>query len=122
MATLSKQAILSASDQRIEKHAVPEWGGEVYLRSIRGWERDKLDQEIRKEDQTHLRAKIVALCLCDETGNSLEFSEAEVLELSAKSVVALGRLADACMALCGLGKKPAEEAEKNSTGPNSSSG
>lgn len=123
MAILSKQAILAANDQKIEQHAVPEWGGEVCIRNLRGWERDKFDQDISSsKDKVHGRAKLVAMCLCDKEGRSLEFTKEDILELSSKNAAPLTRLFEACCELSGLTKRRSEEEEKNSNGQSENSG
>jgi hypothetical protein len=114
---LSKDAILSADDSKIETVNVPEWGGTVCVRGLKGWERDRFDQfgseAQEKKDLTHWRAKLVSLCLCDETGKSLDFSPDEMIALSGKSANALDRVFDACRRLSGLTKQDEDDAEKN---------
>lgn len=101
---LSKAQILQASDVKIEKVAVPEWGGEVCLRSLKGWERDQFDEAMAtSKDATHARAKLVSRSLCDEAGEPLGFTEGEVLQLSEKNAAVLDRLFDVARRLCRFG-------------------
>jgi hypothetical protein len=114
---LSKDAILSADDSKIETVNVPEWGGTVCVRGLKGWERDRFDQwgsEAReKKDLTHWRAKLVSLCLCDEAGKSLDFSPDEMVALSGKCAEPLNRVFDAARRMSGLTQADEDEAEKN---------
>ena len=136
MTKLSKDAILAANDLAVETLAVPEWGGEVFIRPLTGDERDRWDQvqaEKRwpdtEEDPTAvadwqgLRAFAVALALCDEQGQSLGFTELEVHQLGRKNGAALGRVFDRIKEISGLGAAAVKAAEKNSSAdPSASSG
>lgn len=123
---LDKAGILGASDQRIEKMPVPEWGGDVCVRNLGGWERDQYDNWAsaarEKKDFTHARAKLVSMSLCDESGKSLEFTEADMLQLSKKNAAPLSRLYDKCLDLSGFTAADAQELEKNDAGQNGCSG
>lgn len=125
---LDKAAILAADDLRIEKVSVPEWkaGASVCVRNLKGWQRDQYDKfsmEAReKKDFTHTRAKLVSISLCDEKGEFLNFTEAEMLALSEKSAAPLSRLYHACLLLSGFTDDDAKELEKNDSGQSESSG
>jgi hypothetical protein len=122
---LGKAEILGADDLRIEKVPVPEWGGDVCVRNLHGWERDKHDEFVQeaqeKKDYTHSRARLVSVSLCDETGKSLGFTEADMLALSNKNAAPLDRLYKACVRLSFSGGD-AKELEKNGNGQSESSG
>jgi hypothetical protein len=123
---LDKAGILGADDVRIEKVPAPEWGGAVCVRNLKGWERDQYDgfsaAGREKKDFTHFRAKLVSLSLCDESGKSLEFTEADMLALSNKSAAPLSRLYHTCLSLSGFTDEDAEALEKNDSGQSESSG
>jgi hypothetical protein len=114
---LSKDAILSADDAKVETVSVPEWGGDVCVRGLKGFERDRFDQwgsEARdKKDLTHWRAKLVSLCLCDESGKSLDFSVDEMVSLSGKCAEPLNRVFEVCRRLSGLTQADEDDVEKN---------
>lgn len=114
---LDKAGILGADDSKTEKVSVPEWGGEVCVRNLAGWERDQIDNWIslakEKNDFTNSRAKLVSMSLCDEAGKPLDFTEADMLQLSKKSAAPLSRLYDACMRLSGFSAGDAKDLEKN---------
>ncbi len=125
---LDKAGILGASDLRVEKVPVPEWGkgAEVCVRNLIGWERDQYDtfasNAREKKDYTHARAQLVSVSLCDEAGKSLEFSKADMLALSNKSAAPLSRLYDVCLRLSGFAAEDVKELEKNDSGQSESSG
>lgn len=120
--TLNKQAILQAKDMRIERVNVPEWGGEVCLKSITAAERGQIEaaaarfRESRGKDETFARTftlKIVSMALCDENGNRL-FDEGDFAELAKKNAAVIARLAETAQRLSGFAKEDLEELEKNS--------
>ena len=121
---LSKSQILAASDGKIELCPVPEWGGDVYLRSLKGWERDQFDEDQQKQKSVvHFRAKLVARSMCDGSGNSLGFTDAEILLLSEKNAAVLDRIFDKCCVLSRIGNRVDEEQIiKNSNGQSEHSG
>lgn len=119
MAGLTKEQILAAQDLKSEVVAVPEWGGEVRLRSMTGADRDAYEQslvEARGEGEArrlaNVRARLVAFCAVDEAGARL-FSEADVEALGAKSAAALDRLFEACTRLNRIGASDVEALAKN---------
>ena len=116
---LDKAGILSPSKLAVQSVAVDEWqaGASVCVRALKGWERDKFDQfgqdAREKKDLSHFRAKLVSLCLCDEAGKSLDFTEADMIALSDKSAAALDRVFEVCRQLSGMTPQDVEEIEKN---------
>jgi hypothetical protein len=94
---------------------VPEWGGEVNVRELTGNERDQYDAIAydRRGDFRGLRAALVAIALCDENGESLGFTEAEVEQLGNKSGSAIDRCFEVVKDLSGMNEDGIEEAEKN---------
>lgn len=120
--TLTKQSILQAKDMRIERIHVPEWGGEVCLKSITAAERGQIEaaaarfRESRGKDETFARTftlKIVSMALCDENGNRL-FDDGDFAELAKKNAAVIAKLAETAQRLSGFGKEDLEELEKNS--------
>jgi hypothetical protein len=123
---LDKAGILGACDLKIETVPVPEWGGEVCVRNLGGWERDQYDSwssaAREKKDFTHARARLVSVSLCDESGKSLDFTEADMLALSKKNAAPLSRLYDLCLVLSGFTTEDAKALEKNASGQSEPSG
>jgi hypothetical protein len=87
---LTREQILGAADLKKERVEVPEWGGEVYVRTMTGAEREAF--EVRAVDT---KAKVIptllALTLCDAEG-SLIFTPDDIDAINGKSVAALMRL------------------------------
>lgn len=115
MAILSKADILKVSDIQRELVAVPEWGGDVWVKGLTGAERGQYEKSIltiRGKDQTinmaHIRAKLASLSICDEAGARL-FTDADVEALDGKSAAALERVFTVAMRLSGLGEQDVKE-------------
>jgi hypothetical protein len=67
---LTKDEILGADDLKRETVDIPEWGGEVLLRELRGRERDAFEEgsldKQRNVSMVNMRARLVALSAIDE--------------------------------------------------------
>jgi len=107
---LTKDQILAAQDLRYEVVPVPEWGGEVRVRSMSGAERDAYEQSLLKSRSAdaaanlrNVRARLCAYSLVGEDG-ALLFSEAEIEALGAKSVAALDRVFAVAARLSAMGE------------------
>ena len=112
---LTKSAILSAKDKRVEKVDTPEWGGHVYVCSLSGEQKDELEEQLTSSDShVGLRAWFAAAGLCDEGGNSLGFTPKEVDELSRKNAAPLERIVDKVREISADTAEAVEELEKNS--------
>tara|TARA_R100001086_G_scaffold45606_1_gene20170 strand:+ start:379 stop:723 length:345 start_codon:yes stop_codon:yes gene_type:complete len=113
---LSKDEILLADDLRKELVTVPEWGGEVLLRELRGRERDSFEEGSldakRNVTMANMRARLVALSAIDEEGERL-FTAKEAQELGGKSATALNRLFEVACRLSGITEADVEELEGN---------
>lgn len=115
MTMLTRELILSVDDLPRELVKVPEWGGDVYVRTMTGAERDKWEIEVATSKQKaseSVRAMIAALTVCDENSNLL-FTIQDVEALSKKSAAALDRVMDAAMRLNKLYGSDIEGLEKN---------
>lgn len=126
MALLTKAQILAAQDIVIETVLVPEWGGEVLVRSLDGAARDQYESDFLLMDRMvagktptyeldllNARARLVALSVVDENGDRM-FDDVDVLDLGKKSAQALDRVYEVAQRLSGLSKKDVEELQKNS--------
>ena len=121
---LSRDDILAADDRPIERVPVPEWGGDVCVRSLSGAERDRWEQRFLKNaprarpvkgnPYDNIRASLCALAICDESGKRLFTSEKDVEALGKKSAAALNRVFDVARRLNGLSDDDVEELAKNS--------
>lgn len=91
---LSKKAILAAKDTKLKGPvAVPEWGGDVYFRTISGLERDQFEDAYSEQKMKAFRARFLVLTISDENGDRL-FGDNEVEDLGKKSSVVINRLFD----------------------------
>ncbi len=120
MALLTRDQILAAEDLKRETIDVPEWGGDVIVRSLTGAERDAFeDSVVRQRGKTrelnlrNARARLVSLSLIDESGTRL-FSDGDVEALGRKSAAALDRVFAAAQRLSGLTENDIDELAKNS--------
>jgi len=109
---LSREAILQADDLPREAVAVPEWGGELYVRTLTGTERDRLEASLQgKKDRVDLenvRARFAVLTICDEQGTRL-FTHADISKLGKKSAAALDRVFAVAQRLNGFSDSDARE-------------
>jgi hypothetical protein len=116
---LNKDAILSANDLPTETVDVPEWGGQVVIRSMTGKERDEFEQSIvttngksRETNMQNIRARLCALTMVDEAGNRL-FDSADAEKLGGKSAKALDRVFAVAQKLNGLSSGDVDELAGN---------
>ena len=119
MALLEREEILGASDLPTATVAVPEWGGEVIVKTMMAAERDAWEAANVKGRGKHarlemvnIRARLAAATVVDEAG-ALLFKQADVEALGAKSAAAVDRIFAVAMTLNGLSDKDLEELEKN---------
>jgi len=114
MSLLTREQIIEVQDIKYSSVEVPEWGGEVRLRSLSGADRATLIATY--SDEEHLGKFdifLIALAAVDGEGNRI-FSVKDVDALSRKSSSALIRVAEAAKQLSGLSPVAEETAEKNS--------
>jgi hypothetical protein len=103
MNILSKDAILAADDLPRETVIIPEWGGEVLVRTMSGTDRDAFEASLLEKDgrMENVRARLVALTLCDSQGDRL-FDDSEIAALGRKSARALDRVFSVAQRLNGV--------------------
>jgi len=113
---LDKKSIMDAKDLSSQVVDIPEWGGQVTVRTLTGVERDNFEQSLlkgKKVDMNNMRAKLCALCIVDEKGKRL-FGDMDSVALGLKSAKALDRVFSAAQELNGMGVDDIEEIVKNS--------
>lgn len=102
---LTRDEVLKAEDLVRETVAVPEWGGDVVVRTLTGAERDAHDllgfqaieaakergEDPRYVTSKNVMARLLAFALCDETGARL-FTVADLEALGAKNGAVIDRL------------------------------
>jgi len=92
---LSKAAILAAKDTKLsEALPVPEWGGEVYIKTLSGTERDAFEDAYAENKMKAFRCRFLVLTLSDDKGQRL-FADGDVGDLGSKSSVVINRLFEA---------------------------
>ena len=121
MGYLTKDDILGAADISTTTVEVPEWGGSVLVRPLTGEERDAFEESMlsgqgknRKVTLANVRAKLVARCVVDESGDRL-FSDGDIARLGKKSAAALNRVYEAASKASGLSEADVEELAGNSS-------
>ena len=115
---LTAEAILNADDINKRKLYIPEWKGDVYVKTMEGTDRDRFDMVVMEQrkaydeesKELYYRATLVVFTACDESGK-LMFTKAQIPEVSKKSSTALNRITDIAQKLNGMVKE--EEIEKN---------
>ena len=117
---LTKDAILAASDMEYEIVDVPEWGGQVRVRSLTGTERDAFESSMlegsgknQKISTKDIRAKLCARTIVDMEDKRL-FNDGEIAKLGAKSAAALDRVYTVASRLSKVSNEDVEELAKNS--------
>lgn len=116
---LSKDQIFSIDDLPMRTVHVPQWGGDVTLKTLDGTEREELERLIN-EFKTRgklpggqaVRAVAAALSCVDENGEKL-FEKNDIPTLAKKSGAALDSLLDEILDLNGMTKAAARELEGN---------
>lgn len=106
---LTAEDILNAKDIQLERVPVPEWGGDVFVKATNGKEFSDLQAQIierkgnnQRVNLENIQAKLVAICVCDESGERL-FNQKQVGLLAEKSSAALQRVFKVAQRLSGLG-------------------
>ena len=119
MGMLNRDAILGADDLLTETVAVPEWGGEVIVKTLTGAERDAWEAanvvgtgKKAHVEMGNIRARLVAAAVVDEAG-ALVFTAADAEALGGKSAAALDRVFAVAMRLNGLSDRDIEDLSKN---------
>lgn len=92
MMALSKAKILAANDVKLsDPIEVPEWGGEVYIKTLSGTERDAFEDSYAEQKMKAFRIRFLLLTLSDDAGERL-FSDADTDALGKKSSIVINRL------------------------------
>ncbi len=95
MALLSKANILDKDDLKFEIVHIPEWGGDVKVITMSGFERDKFEASVSGKNgglnTQNIRARLAAHTLVDDNGDPL-FNESDLMKLGKKSSAALDRI------------------------------
>lgn len=123
MALLSKAQILAAGDIEYDTVDVPEWNGEVRVKTWSVAEADAVVGLIQVGQSAGLiplwREKIVAFSVVDAVGATM-FDEDDIAALGRKSTAAMNRVFKAAMTLNKLGNyaDPGNEEAAEAESPN----
>ena len=100
---LNKSQILGANDLKTEVVSVPEWGGDVIVRTLTGTEREQFENACGDTNRkaTDIRARLCALSIVDDKGDRV-FGEKDIEALGKKSITALIKVFDAAQKINGL--------------------
>jgi hypothetical protein len=118
---LDRKSIVAADDVRKEKIAVPEWGGDVFLRVLTGTDRDHFEESYSEQKMKAFRIRFLLLALCDEAGERL-FGDDDGDTLGKKSSVVINRLFEAGWKLNAFSQEAVDAlGEDSQTAPSESS-
>ena len=111
---LDAKTILATEDIKSVCMPVPEWGGDIYIKTMTSKRRDELEARFMSggKSMAGLRAAIGVLCICNEDGE-LIFNSKQEAALSEKSGDVLARIADAAMKHNGFSDDDVEELAGN---------
>ena len=111
---LTREQILGSNDLPSETVDVPEWGGQVSVRTMTGIDRDAFETTlVGKEGKLdNVRARLVALTVCDKSGARL-FGDEDVAALGGKSAKALDRVFSVAQRLNGIGAEQVDVAKND---------
>jgi len=117
---LTRDQILQSEDLPRELVSIPEWGGDIWVRTLTGKERDTLESSVANVNAQgksnmnliNLRARLCSMTIVDEDGNRL-FSDKDVEELGKKNASALDRAFEVAQRLAGLTSTDVKKLEKN---------
>jgi len=119
MALLTKELIVATDDTVYDTVSVPEWGGEVGVRSLSGGERTEL--RLKGEGAPSWDAMVCALGIIDEKRANL-FTITETIILAKKHPLVLERLAQRILELSTLTAEARAEAAKKRAATQTSDG
>jgi len=121
--SLTKVQILSAQDIKKEKVNIPEWDGDIWVKSLTGRERDAFEKSIMEFSEEvgvkpkviyeNMRAKLCVMTICDDSG-ALIFTEEDIEALGKKSAKPLSVIFDLAQKLSGLTEEDIKSLSKNS--------
>jgi hypothetical protein len=109
--SLTIEQLLAANDVIIRKVPTPEWGGDIYVRTITADDRDRWEKDAASGKPT--RATLFAMAICDESGKPLNPTPAQVAALGKKASGPIERAIDVIMTINCMRAADIKEMEKN---------
>lgn len=113
---LDAAGILAADDRIIKRVYIAPWGGNVYIRTMSGTERDTFEASLivgEINTRENVRAKLLVHALCDKSGNKL-FTLEQVNALGEKSAAGLTLAYNEASALNAVSNEDVDDLAKNS--------
>lgn len=116
---LTADQIRDAIDEQIATVDVPEWGGQVCIKSMTVADREKVEaQQIKCGGSVlGLRASLLSRTLCDEHGNLIYDGQDRIAEIEGKNSTVIDRLFAKAMSVNGISEESQKDLEGNSDGP-----
>jgi hypothetical protein len=114
---LTREKILNFSDIKTTVVSVPEWGGDVMVRGMTGFQRDQYEGALYNDGNrnfSNVRAKLVALSIVDPETKAPMFTAGDIEVLGNKSAAALDRVFSVAQKLSGLTRDDVDDLSKNS--------
>ena len=117
---LNKEQILAVKDIEEKKIKVPEWKGEILIKSLSSAERSEYYSFIQKRNKpgvgiseiSGIYEKLIVLGVVDANGDRM-FSDDDIKKLGEKSPAVLTRIANEILAISGMGPDDVDKAEEN---------
>lgn len=110
---MNRESIEVAADYEIEKVPVPEWCGDVFIRSMDAGDKiDFVTQCDGDPPEVHLACWLCARMICDEKGNRL-FTESDMDIFRAKNPDVVQRIGEEIVKLGRISSDAVRDAEKN---------
>lgn len=115
---LDRALILGKDTRKMKRIACPKWGGHVWIRDMGGVGRDEFEVGTTMQgakNMHNVRAKLLAVCLCNSKGERL-FTVEDVEALGEKDAATIAMLYGEASRLNFVSEKDVEELAKNSGG------
>jgi hypothetical protein len=117
---LTREKILNMEDFKTEVVHVPEWDGDVIVKSMTGAERDAFESSLVEQKKSgnvikteNIRAKLVSKTVIDPESKLPMFTAGDIEILGAKNAAALDRIFTVARKLSGLAEEDIEALAKN---------
>jgi hypothetical protein len=111
--SLNKDEILGCEDLEVLAVAVPEWSGEIHLRTMTAADRDAFETTVAGTGDgrslENIRARMLVRVICDSNGKRI-FKDGDAAALGTRSGIVLDRLFDSARALNKIGEEEVDAA------------
>lgn len=112
--SLNKEQIFACQDVVTESVSMPEWGGDVKIKTMSIGDQIEFERLNKKsKDSSNIVCNTLLFCCIDDNGDRL-FTEADLKVLEKKSFRAIEKLFRACLDLNAIRSDSLEKEAKNS--------